>query len=65
MHDKLNATEQKLREIAFAQAHTYIDNAAAAGGVYGLKKKSFPSRGLRATDPRVDVEVLTGLAFVP
>lgn len=64
LHGKLNDTEQVLRAIAFVQAHSYIDNAAAAGGVNGPKKKSFPNRALRSTDPRVDVEVITGLAFV-
>lgn len=64
LHDKLSGTEQQLREHAFAQAHTYVDNAAAVGGVNGPKKKSFPNRALRSTDPRVDVEVIAGLAFV-
>lgn len=64
LHDKLTAADQQLRQVAFADAHSYIDSAMAAGGV-GQIIKTFPRGKLRRTDPRVDVEVIKGLAFVP
>ena len=57
--------QQALRETAFDQAHAYIDIAMEAGGVDALMKKSFPNGKLRRTDPRVDIEVQAGRAFVP
>lgn len=64
LHDKLPAVHQQCRRLAFAQAHRYVDAVAAAGGT-GPTKKSFPNRGLKRADPRVDIEVHKGLAFVP
>lgn len=64
LHDKLTITDQQLRQTAFVEAHAYIGNALAVGGV-GPIKKTFPRGKLRKTDPRVDLEVIKGLAFVP
>jgi hypothetical protein len=64
LHDKLDPADGFVREAAFAEAHQYIDAAAAANGI-GPTKKTFPKRGVRSTDPRVDIEVNSGLAFVP
>jgi hypothetical protein len=63
LHDKLNTTDQELRAIGFTQAHEYIDIARAANGT-GPIKKTFPKHRIRATDGRVDIEVIKGLAFV-
>jgi hypothetical protein len=67
-HDLLSKLEAKiprgeaaLRQESFAKAHRFIDSGASSGGV-GPCKKSFVVRGSR--DQRVDIEVLSGLAFV-
>ena len=60
----LSRTEQEYRELAFREAHRYVDRAARAGGMPAGSKKSFPIRP-RADHRRVDVEVSGGVAFVP
>ena len=64
--EDLNPAERRDREVAFAQAHEYIETGATAGGIGPppLIKKTFPRRVGRG-QPRVDIEVLAGLAFVP
>lgn len=61
---KLSPAERIAREAGFADASLFIDRSEATGGVYGQYKKSFPNGKLRKIDPRVDVEVNCGLAFV-
>jgi len=51
------------RTVAFDQARDYRTAVAQAGGT-GPMKKTFPKGKLRRTDPRVDIEVHKGLAFV-
>jgi len=63
---KLTSAEQRMRERAFAEARSYIAQAAAAGGACTPPRvsKSFPRKALWG-GIRVDIEVLTGTAFVP
>lgn len=60
---KLSRTEQEHREVAFEQAHQFVDRVGRSGGT-GHTSKSFPQRS-RPDHRRVDIEVHAGLAFVP
>ncbi len=66
LHQKLTRAEQRMRERAFAEARGYIAQVAAAGGACTPPRvsKSFPRKAVRG-GIRVDIEVLTGMAFVP
>ena len=57
--EELSHAERRDREVAFAEAHEFIDRGAKAGGVTPTKK-TFP-RNARRGQPRVDIEVLAGL----
>jgi len=59
---KLDKSEYLIRRNAFNNAHRFIDNAAASGGV-GPTKKSWPQPP-RHDHRRVDIEVHSGRAFV-
>lgn len=59
---KLSPAERNHRETAFKQAAEFIDRAARAGGVT-VHKRSYPVPP-RADGRRVDIEVLSGEAFV-
>ena len=59
---KIPAREAAIRRDSFIKAHRFIDSAASSCGVTPCKK-SFPVRGSRS-GRRVDIEVLSGLAFV-
>jgi len=61
--EDLSPVERRDREAAFAKAHEYIDRGAKVGGVTPTKK-TFPPNARRG-QPRVDIEVLAGRAFVP
>jgi hypothetical protein len=52
------------RAKAFAQAIRFIENAMVTGGV-GPPGKSFNANDPRVPDARVDIQIYTGLAFVP
>jgi hypothetical protein len=60
----LSPAEAVARETAFEQAHAFVDAAASAGGVDAYTPKSFPQPPNRG-GIRVDIEVITGTAFVP
>jgi hypothetical protein len=60
LRNKLEESERRIRQDAFAKAHRFIDNAGP-GGV-GPTSKSFPVRG-RHDGSRVDIEVRRGIAF--
>ncbi len=67
LREKLRPAERNRRDGAFQEAHSYVEQAADAGGVWVSHrplKKSFPVRP-RRDRRRVDVEVLRGRAFVP
>lgn len=53
------------REVAFAQARRFIEQARAGNGI-GPTSESFPRKN-RGQEPtaRVDIEVKVGLAFTP
>ena len=68
---KLNKKQLKLRDEAFRKVERYIQNAAVSGGVYAYTQRTFQNRGFADSDKeverhaRVDIEVKTGIAFVP
>jgi hypothetical protein len=64
LNGKLTPAEQGHREEAFRQAHMFVSRAERAGGVDAPYKRSFFPRP-RSGRRRVDIEVLTGRAFVP
>lgn len=61
---KLGPRERALRDTAFAQANTFIERAAFAGGITAPVSKTFPPLPDR-DGRRVDIEVHKGRAFVP
>lgn len=60
---KTQLTERQLNERAraFSQAERFINNAGNAGGVVAPVSRSFP----QGNAIRVDIEIITGQAFVP
>jgi len=63
LSNKIHPRSAAPRQGAFREAHRFIDNCQAGGGVGSGTKKSFYVRGHRDAS-RVDVEVQKGLAFV-
>lgn len=65
LHAECTPAQRSCRDVAFAQAKRFIEQAMASHGV-GPIRESFP-RKRRGGDPtvRVDIEVLAGMAFVP
>ena len=62
--ESLSQSERIERRVAFEKAHGWIAAAAGKGGVNApVSKKFWDLKGPR--DIRVDIEVWTGLAFVP
>jgi hypothetical protein len=61
-----NAAQQALRDQAFAGARRYVTTAERSGGANAPVSRRFQNRNLprRNKDARVDVVVITGLAFV-
>lgn len=57
---KLTPAERDKRALGLRQARRFLMNAAQGGGV-GPTKASFPP----GTPIRIDIEVLSGIAFVP
>jgi hypothetical protein len=49
------------RSKGFSQAECFINNAGNVGGVYAPVSRSFP----QGNAIRVDIEIITGQAFVP
>ena len=54
--------EQRLRTDAFNQAYKFIDNSKTALGADAQVSKTFMVKGSK--NERVDIEVITGKAFV-
>lgn len=65
LEESLTLTEKEVRKEALQQAKDYIERAAKAGGVNAPVSKTFPNRLKEGSDVRVDIEVITGQAFVP
>ena len=65
LQDACNHSQRDLRKTAFAQAKRFIEQARDGNGV-GRISESFPRKN-RGNNPtaRVDIEVKSGLAFVP
>jgi hypothetical protein len=61
----LTSKEKEGREEAFRQVRDYIDRVARAGGVDAPVSKTFPNRSRERSNIRLDIEVITGRAFVP
>jgi hypothetical protein len=60
---QLTRAERRDRADALRRARVWIARAAAAGGVVALTKKTFPPRPIKGV--RIDIEVISGEAFVP
>lgn len=61
----LKPKERSTRELALEQAGKYMAKAAKAEGVDAPVRQSFPKPRKEKGDIRIDIEVITGLAFVP
>lgn len=66
MKAQLSSAERALREEGFERAARFIERAAGKGGVNAPASRSFKNRRLSGAyrTARVDIEVLTGRAFV-
>jgi len=66
LRSQLTTAQMLLRRETFERAERFIRNAAMSGGVDGPVTTTFNDRGLprRCRDARVDIEVVTGKAFV-
>ena len=62
LKEKLNKKDLAAREDAFKKAIRYIDNACRCGGVDSYINHSFMVKDTK--HERVDIEVVTGKAFV-
>jgi len=63
---KIPLAEAMVRKKAFEQARIYVKQATANGGVDAQVSRSFPKgKGTKVKGIRVDIEVITGKAFVP
>lgn len=60
---QLTSKQLKVRAKGFQQAERFIKNAGKAGGVSAPVSRTFLTQGTK--DIRVDIEVITGQAFVP
>jgi hypothetical protein len=60
------AGQQALRHQAFAGARRYVTTAEQSGGANAPVRRRFQNRNLPPSNKnaRVDIEVITGLAFV-
>jgi Pretoxin HINT domain len=65
LQNQLTRTEFKDRSVALQKAATWINQAAAAGGVGPPGKSGFTNPGVRGKDARIDVEILVGKNLVP
>ena len=60
-----NASQKEQRNIAFAKARRFINNAAKDGGVVPEKSSiSFYNRDPKPKNARVDIAIASGLTFV-
>ncbi len=65
LENSLTNSELEVRQEAFQQAREYISRAKRIGGVDAPVSKTFPNRSKIRSDIRVDIEVITGKAFIP
>ncbi len=63
LKNKIPKSEAKIRETAFKKAAKYIEQASKNGGLNATAFNSFNVKGTKRE--RVDIEVRTGIAFVP
>ena len=62
---QLSKSELRARQGAFDKAESFIKACERCGGVDASVSKTFTNRGVRGSDARVDIEVITGKAFTP
>jgi hypothetical protein len=62
IENRLNPSDVKIRAKAFEKARVFVNKAADNGGVDAQVSKSFRVKGTK--DIRVDIEVITGRAFI-
>ncbi|MFK8164468.1 MAG: hypothetical protein AB8H12_18630 [Lewinella sp.] len=60
---KLKKKDAKRREKEFDKAQRLVEEAGRNGGIFAKMAKTFKVKGSK--DERVDIEVLSGRAFVP
>lgn len=65
LEQSLKPKERAARELALQQARAFIEKAARAGGVTAPVSRSHPIYRKEKGDIRIDIEVITGSAFVP
>ncbi|MEB3338174.1 MAG: hypothetical protein VKJ46_11970 [Leptolyngbyaceae bacterium] len=65
LEQSLTIPQSQARKEAFQQARNYIERAEKAGGVSAPVSKTFPNLLKDGSNVRVDIEVITGQAFVP
>jgi hypothetical protein len=62
LENRLSPSEAKIRTKAFEKARIFVNQAAKNGGIDAQISKSFRVKGTK--DIRVDIEVITGKAFI-
>ncbi len=62
LENRLSSFEAKIRAKAFEKSRVFVKKAAENGGVDAQVSKSFRVKGTK--DVRVDIEVITGRAFI-
>ncbi len=62
LENRLNPSDVKTRAKAFKKARVFVNKAADNGGVDAPVSKSFRVKGTK--DIRIDIEVITGRAFI-
>ena len=62
LENQLTPSEAKIRTKAFEKARTFVHQAGKNGGVDAQISKTFRVKGTK--DIRVDIEVITGSAFI-
>lgn len=65
LRGRLTRRQRSVRELAFADAESWLRRVRDQGGIEAPVIRTFQNRGLpsKYRDARVDVEVLTGAAF--
>jgi hypothetical protein len=61
--NKLSKKDYQRREKSFEKAKQFVEEAGTHGGIFSHVSRSF--RLKKSKDERVDIEVLSGRAFVP
>ena len=63
LKNKLSPKDRKIRKKPFSKAERFVNTAGQNGGVFARLSRTFLVKGSK--DKRVDIEVLSGKAFVP